>query len=172
MPRIDLEDAAISLLSSQMFKGRNPLFVEVLKGDYPYQGNYVCFQDKIGLHFYEIKKNYTYKGKNAVNFTINYSELSGYHWSFYDAGLRLISIYFKDELEFNILYRCDTDDTKFNGKMATLFMENLKKNNVLQRNKIVEGGSYGQKAISKTDQYFTKEIRAPRKKKGLFGFFK
>ena len=163
---IDLKDRAQELRNNGIIKGKRPLFVDIVKGNYPYKGRYIVTYDEIGLTFCQLKRNYSYKGSKAIDFIIKYQMLEGYHLHFDTELTRKISLYFKDGLEFVFKYPCGYDEAYDNGHNATSFMENLKAHNILQKN-VIKGGANGQKAISKTDQFIVKEIRSP-KKTGLF----
>ena len=166
---IDFQERAIEVRSLGFMKGHRPLFIQILKGNYPYKGKYVASFAEEGLYFYQLKFRYHYKGKKAVNFTISYENLIGYRYTFYKKYYKKIVLIFKDGLEFEFIFMCDKEEARSNERHADDFMKNLKSKNVLQKNNI-KGGKREQRVISKTDQLFTKEIRSPQKKRGFFGF--
>lgn len=166
---VDFQARAIEVRSLGFMKGHRPLFIKILKGDYPYEGKYVVSFADDELYFYQLRFRYHYKGKKAVNFTISYENLIGYRYAFYKQYYKKITLIFKDGLEFEFIFKCDTEESRSNERHAEDFMQNLKSKNVLQKNN-TKGGKREQRVISKTDQLFTKEIRSPQKKRGFFGF--
>ena len=164
---IDLKAKLINLRQLGFMKGVRPLFVKILKGGYTYKGKYVLTTTEDSIYFYQLKGNYNFKGKKSVNFLIDFSNLVGFRHSFYKKHYRKITLLFKDGLEFSFIYVCDCIEAYDNEPNANSFMRTLKEKNILQKNNI-KGGKRGQKVISKRDQLFTKEVRSPSQKRGLF----
>jgi hypothetical protein len=165
---IDFKEQGVRLRQLGFMKGQRPLFIKILKGSYPFKGKYIFTITNESINFYQLKHNYNYKGKKAVDFLILFSNLVGFRFSFYKKFYRKITLIFKDDLEFEFIYMCDRPEAYDNEPIAKFFMQTLKDKGILQRNNI-KGGKRGQKVISKRDQLFTKEIRSTSKKRGFFG---
>lgn len=164
---IDLKPKLIRIRNLGILKGNRPLFIKILKGGYAYKGKYVLTTADEAIYFYQLKHNYNFKGKKAINFLIDYNNLVGFRYSFYKKFYKKITLIFKDGLEFSFIYMCDRIEAYDNEPNVKSFIKTLKEKNVLQKNN-VKGGNRGQKVISKRDQLFTKEIRSPSKKRGIF----
>lgn len=164
---IDLKAKLISLRQLGILKGNRPLFIKIIKGNYAYKGKYVLTTTEEFINFYQLKFNYSFKRKNPINFLIDYNNLIGFRHSFYKKSYRKLTLIFKDGLEFSFVYLCDCIEAYDNEPNAKSFMKILKEKNILQKNN-VKGGNRGQKVISKRDQLFTKEVRSPSQKRGIF----
>ena len=164
---VDIDSRAITLRQVGILQGSRPVLIKVLKGPYPYKGNHaVTFADDY-LYFYQLTKRYTYKGKKARDFKIDYDRLIGYRFAFEKACDRRITLIFKDDIEFCFIFLCDCTESGHNEENANALMRKLKEKNVLQKNNL-KGGKREQRTISKADQLFVKEVRSPSKKRGLF----
>ena len=164
---IDLSKQAIILRQKGLIKGIRPLFINILKGDYPYKGNYLLTIEDDCLHFYQLKRNYDYAGKKARDFLISFDKLSGFRYAFYKPYYKKITLIFKDELEFCFIYVHGYEEAYDNEPNALALMKVLKEKHIYQQNNL-KGGLNVQRTISKTDQFFTQEVRSPSKKRGLF----
>jgi hypothetical protein len=164
---IDLKAKLINIRQIGFFKGNRPLFIKVLKGNYQYKGKYLLTLTDESIYFYQLKFNYGFKKNNPINFLIDFNNLVGFRHSFYKKHYKKITLIFKDELEFTFIYLCDCIEAYDNEPNAKNLFKTLKEKNVLQKNN-VKGGNRGQKVISKRDQLFTKEVRSPSQKRGLF----
>ena len=164
---VDLKAISIRLRQLGFMKGSRPVFNKVLKGGYPYKGKYVATITDTSIHFYQLKFNYGFKRKNPNNFLIEYDNLTGFRHSFYKKHYKKVTLIFKDGLEFSFAYISDCSEAYDNDPNASFLMKTLKEKNVLQKNNI-KGGKCEQKVISKRDQLFTKEVRSPSQKRGIF----
>ena len=164
---IDLKAKLIKIRQLGVLQGTRPLFVKILKGNYPYKGKYILTLTDESIYFYQLKHNYNFKGKKATVFAIEFDKLIGFRHSFFKKHYKKITLLFKDGLEFSFVYICDCIEAFDNEPNAKVFIKTLKEKNVLQKNN-VKGGKRGQKVISKRDQSFTKEVRSPSQKRGLF----
>lgn len=164
---IDLKERAIALRQYGIIKGIRPIFIKIEKGDYPYKGKYVMTIEDEHLHFYQLGWKYRYKGKKARDFLIRYKVLSGCRWQTYKIDRKRFVLIFDDELEFTFNYYFGNDEAYDNEPNILFLIKYLKEKGVPQKNNL-KSGNYGkQKAVSKADQWFTQEIRSP-KKRGLF----
>ena len=164
---IDLKARLINLRQIGFMKGNRPLFIKILKGQYPYKGKYILTITDDDITFYQLKFNYGFKRKNPINFLIDFNNLVGFRHSFYKKHHKKITLLFKDGLEFSFVYICDCAEAYDNEPNAHCLIKVLKEKNILQKNN-VKGGNRGQKVISKRDQLFTKEVRSPSQKRGIF----
>lgn len=164
---IDLKERLLELRHAVIIKGNRPIFINIQKGDYPYQKKYVVTIEDEHLHFYQTKGNYRYLGEKARDFLIKFEQLGGYRWQTYKENYKKFILVFKDELEFTFIYPCGSDETYDNEANILHLSKVLKEKGIFQKNNL-KSGNYGkQKTISKADQWFTQEIRSP-KKRGLF----
>jgi len=166
---IDFQEQALKLKQSGVVRGLRPVFIKILKGDYPYKGKYLITIDDDKLRFYQLGFNYRYKGKKATNFYINISLLEGFHFSYYKEYYKKIMLMFKDGLNFEFAFMIGYEETTDNEPNMKAIMQKLKEKGVPSKNLIKKDGANGQKAITKTDQYFTQEIRGTQRRRGFFG---
>lgn len=164
---VDIDSRALTLRQQCVLQGVRPVLVKVLKGPYPYKGNHAVTISDDCMYFSQLTSRYTYKGKKARDFKINYDRLEGFRYSFEKACYKRITLIFKDEIEFAFLFLCDCAEAGHNEENAAILMKTLKEKNVLQKNNL-KGGKREQRTISKADQLFVKEVRSPSKKRGLF----
>lgn len=164
---IDLKAKLIYIRQLGILKGNRPLFIKILKGNYEYKGKYILTLTDNEIIFYQLKSNYNFKKRNPINFLIDYNNLTGFRHSFFKKHYRKITLIFKDGLEFSFSYMCDCIEAYDNEPNAKILIKTLKEKNVFQKNN-VKGGNRGQKVISKRDQLFTKEVRSPSQKRGIF----
>ena len=161
-----LKEKTLYLRNQGVMKGGRPVFTKVLKGNYPYKGKYITTTSEEGIYFYQLSLLDKFK-KKGKNFIIEYNNLIGYRYTVHSTYYKKITLIFKDELEFNFIFLANCEDAYDNQPNADYLMQKLKDMKVYQRNNL-KGGKRGQKVISKKDQLFTKEVRSPSKKRGLF----
>ena len=160
---IDLKERLLELRHAGIIKGNRPIFIDIQKGNYPYQKKYVVTIEDEHLHFYQTKGNYRYLGEKARDFLIKFEQLGGYRWQTYKENYKKFILVFKDELEFTFIYPCGSDETYDNEANILYLSKVLKEKGIFQKNNL-KSGNYGkQKTISKADQWFTQEIRSPKK---------
>lgn len=164
---INLKEKLIHLRQIGFMKGNRPLFIKIKKGNYEYKGKYILTISDDAINFYQLRYNYNFKGKKSVNFLIYFQNLEGFRFSFYKKFWKKITLIFKDGLEFEFVYVANCAEAYDNEPNAKVLMQTLKDKGILQKNNI-KGGKCGQKVISKRDQLFTKEVRSPSQKRGLF----
>ena len=165
---IDVDQRTIQLRQLGVVQGNRPVIIKVMKGDYPYKGNYVLSTGDDYIYFCHLNFRHRYKGKKAVDFKISYKNLEGYRFSFHKTCRKKITLIFKDGLEFYFTFVCDCEEAGHNENNAVELMKKLKESGVFQKNNL-KGGKREQRTISKADQLFVKEIRSPSKKRGFFG---
>lgn len=165
---LDFKEQALKLRKMGFMQGQRPLMIKILKSkEYSYRKKYVVTICDKGLYFYQLNFKYNYKKRRAIDFMINYDKLSGYHFALYNTYHKKITLYFKDGLEFNFIFFTNCSEAYDNEANAEALMKKLKEMKVFQKN-MIKGGKNGQKTISKSDQNFVKEIRSPKKRRGLF----
>ena len=165
---IDVNQKTIYLRQIGVIKGVRPVLIKLIKGNYPYKGNYVLSFDDEYIYFSHLNVLFNYKKRKAIDFKIAYRNLEGYRFTFEKTCYKRITLIFKDGLEFNFKFVCDCEEAGYNEKHANEFMKKLKEMNVFQKNNL-KGGKREQRTISKADQLFVKEVRSPSKKRGFFG---
>ena len=165
---IDVDVKTLQLRQMGVTQGVRPVIVKIIKGGYPYKGNYVVSIGDEFIFFNHLNFRYNYKKKRAVDFKISYASLEGYRFSFEKTCYKRITLIFKDGLEFCFKFMCDCEEAGHNEKNANEIMKKLKEMNVFQKNNL-KGGKREQRTISKADQLFVKEVRSPSKKRGFFG---
>ena len=165
---IDVDAKTLNLRQIGVTQGVRPVIIKIIKGDYPYKGNYVLSVGDEFIFFNHLNFRYNYKKKKAVDFKIAYNSLDGYRFAFEKTCYKRITLIFKDGLEFCFKFVCDREEAGHNEKNAIEVMKKLKEMNILQKNNL-KGGKREQRTISKADQLFVKEVRSPSKKRGFFG---
>ena len=164
---VDIDVRAIELRKLGVLRGNRPVLIKILPGEYPYEGHHALSFDDEHIYLFKLSKRFTYKKKIARDFKVAYSNLSGFRFSFETTCSKRITLIFNDGLEFAFLFMCECEEAGHNEANATELMKKLKEMNISQKNNL-KGGKCEQRTISKTDQLFVKEIRSPKKKRGLF----
>ena len=164
---IDVDQKTIRLRQLGVIQGVRPVIAKIMKGKYPYKGNYVLSFDDEFIYFCNLNFFYNYKRK-GVDFKIPFRNLEGYRFAFEKTCYKKITLIFKDGLEFYFKFVCDCQEAGRNEHNANELMKKLKEMNIFQKNNL-KGGKREQRTISKADQLFVKEIRSPSKKRGFFG---
>lgn len=153
-----------TLRKDGIVKGVRPVIIKILKSNnYAYKGRYLLTLEAECLNFYELKLGNRYKGAKARNFKIEFKALSNYHDEYFKSLYHKANLYFKDGLCFSFLYLVDCTDAYDNDGNIKLIYEALKQSGISKK-QIKKEGPNDQKAISKRDQLFVKEIRCPEKR--------
>jgi hypothetical protein len=107
---IDVDQKTIHLRQMGVTQGVRPVIIKVMKGDYPYKGNYVLSSGDEYIYFSHLNFRYNYKKRRAVDFKIAYSSLEGYRFAFEKSCYKRITLIFKDGLEFSFKFICDCQE--------------------------------------------------------------
>lgn len=165
---IVFSDEYVKLRQQKLINGVKPLYIEIFKGDHPFKGKYLLTIDKEIIRLYELKANYKFNMKAQNNYYIRLSQLEGYHYAYYKANYKTISLFFKDGLTLMFSFIFGYEETYGNEKNAEHLMEYLKEHKIYQKNEI-RSDNNEQRQITKEDQFFTEAVRKTYKKRGLFG---
>ena len=163
----DLDVRALELRKLGVLRGKSPVLVKILPGDYPYEKHHVLTFDDEHIYLFKLSRRFTYKKKIARDIKIQISNLSGFRFAFEKTCYKRITLIFNDGLEFSFIFLCECEESGHNEANAQLLIKKLKELNIPQKNNL-KGGKCEQRTISKADQLFVKEIRSPSKKRGLF----
>jgi len=162
---VDLHEKLKSYRERYKIIGNRPVYIKVDKSKkHNFKGNYLLTDNTNELYFSTLNWfTLGYTGKN--DFVIPYSDIKGFRLKFYEYNYRKMIVYLKDNDEISFRYLYDCKEAFDNEANINAIIKLLKEKGIPQLSNQKKGDSNEQRKISKFDQAFTQEVRAPKGKR-------